>query len=70
MDVAGAKLYARDCLEITLTAMEFNLLKLFVHNKGRVLNREQLMEMASVREWDPLIETSIFAFSAYARNWK
>jgi DNA-binding response OmpR family regulator len=53
LDLASAKLYDREGVEIALTAMEFNLLKLFVRNKGRVLNRDQLMEMASDREWDP-----------------
>lgn len=38
---------------IPLTAMEFSLLKLFITNKGRVLNRDQLMEMSSDREWMP-----------------
>ena len=53
LDLASAKLYGRDGVEISLTAMEFNLLKLFLRNKGRVLNRDQIMEMASYREWDP-----------------
>ncbi|MBX2881546.1 MAG: response regulator [Granulosicoccus sp.] len=53
LDLAGAKLYGRDEAEIPLTAMEFNLLTLFLRNKGRVLNRDQLMEMSSDREWDP-----------------
>lgn len=53
LDVASATLFGRDGAEIALTAMEFNLLKLFIRNKGRVLNRDQLMEMASDREWDP-----------------
>jgi two-component system phosphate regulon response regulator OmpR len=53
LDMAGATLYGRDDQEIPLTAMEFSLLKLFLRNKGRVLNRDQLMEMSSDREWDP-----------------
>lgn len=53
LDLAGAKLYGRDEVEVPLTAMEFNLLTLFLRNKGRVLNRDQLMEMSSDREWDP-----------------
>lgn len=53
LDLAGAKLYGRDEVEVPLTAMEFNLLRLFLRNKGRVLNRDQLMEMSSDREWDP-----------------
>lgn len=53
LDLSSARLYGRDGKEIPLTAMEFNLLKLFVSCKGRVLNRDQLMEMASDKEWDP-----------------
>ncbi len=53
LDLSSAQLTGRDGKEITLTAMEFTLLKLFVKCKGRVLNRDQLMEMASDREWDP-----------------
>ena len=53
LDLSSARLYGRDGEEIPLTAMEFNLLKLFVKCKGRVLNRDQLMEMSSDREWDP-----------------
>lgn len=53
LDLSSTKLFGRDGKEISLTAMEFNLLKLFVKSKGRVLNRDQIMEMASDREWDP-----------------
>ena len=53
LDLSAAKLFDASDAEIELTAMEFNLLKLFIKNKGRVLNRDQLMEMSSDREWDP-----------------
>lgn len=53
LDLSSATLFGRDGKEIPLTSMEFTLLKLFVKNKGRVLNRDQLMEMASDRNWDP-----------------
>ncbi|MBX2839057.1 MAG: response regulator [Gammaproteobacteria bacterium] len=53
LDLSGATLYGRDGKEIPLTSMEYTLLKLFIKNKGRVLNRDQLMEMASDRDWDP-----------------
>ena len=35
-----------------LTAMEFDLLKVFAANAGRVLNRDQLMELAHHKGWD------------------
>ena len=42
-----------DGAEVPLTAMEFNLLKVFAENKGRVLNRDQILEQAHDRSWDP-----------------
>lgn len=39
--------------EIPLTAMEFSLLRLFALNRGRVLNRDQILEGAHDRSWDP-----------------
>lgn len=53
LDLEAAKLYDRDGKPIPLTAMEFNLLKLFAKNRGRVLNRDQILEGAHDREWDP-----------------
>jgi two-component system phosphate regulon response regulator OmpR len=53
LDTAAAKLLADDGSEVPLTAMEFNLLKLFAENRGRVLNRDQILEGAHDRAWDP-----------------
>lgn len=53
LDLAGAKLLDADDQEIALTAMEFRLLRVFVENRGRVLNRDQLLELAHDRGWDP-----------------
>ncbi|MDU9007027.1 winged helix-turn-helix domain-containing protein [Sedimentitalea todarodis] len=36
-----------------MTAMEFSLLKTFAESKGRVLNRDQILEQAHDRPWDP-----------------
>ena len=33
--------------------MEFQLLKVFAENRGRILNRDQLLELAHDRGWDP-----------------
>ena len=33
--------------------MEYALLKVFAENAGRVLNRDQLLEQAHDRNWDP-----------------
>ncbi len=53
LDVAAATLVAEDGSDVPLTAMEFNLLKLFADNRGRVLNRDQILEGAHDRAWDP-----------------
>ncbi|MEX0367241.1 MAG: response regulator [Ruegeria sp.] len=53
LDVEAAKMATPDGEELKLTAMEFSLLKVFARNKGRVLNRDQILEQAHDRSWDP-----------------
>lgn len=53
LDVEAARLTSDDGSDIPLTSMEFNLLKLFAMNRGRVLNRDQILEGAHDRTWDP-----------------
>ena len=53
LDLDAAKLFDEAGIELPLTAMEFNLLKLFARNRGRVLNRDQIHEGAHDRSWDP-----------------
>jgi DNA-binding response OmpR family regulator len=53
LHIEAAKLMSDDDTEIQLTAMEFNLLKAFAANRGRVLNRDQILEQAHDRTWDP-----------------
>lgn len=53
LDLEAAKLITEEGSEVPLTAMEFNLLKLFAQNAGRVLNRDQILEGAHDRSWDP-----------------
>lgn len=52
LDLAGRALLDEEGRAIPLTAMEFDLLKVFAENAGRVLNRDQLMELAHHRGWD------------------
>lgn len=54
LDLTAAKLYGQNQDEIPLTAMEFRLLKVFLEHPRRVLNRDQLLELAHDRGWDPL----------------
>ena len=53
LDLDGAKLLGNDGNEIPITAMEFSLLRVFSENRGRVLNRDQLLEQAHDRDWEP-----------------
>jgi two-component system phosphate regulon response regulator OmpR len=53
LDIDAARLTDAADQEIPLTSMEFNLLKLFALNRGRVLNRDQILEGAHDRSWDP-----------------
>ena len=53
LDLGAARLVGEDDREIPLTAMEFNLLKLFARNRGRVLSRDAILEGAHDRPWDP-----------------
>ncbi|MCR9139031.1 MAG: response regulator [Alphaproteobacteria bacterium] len=53
LDIEAAKMHGPDGEEVALTAMEFNLLKAFADNRGRVLNRDQILEQAHDRTWDP-----------------
>ena len=42
-----------DGSEIAITPMEFRLLKVFAEHRGKMLNRDQLLELAHDRGWDP-----------------
>jgi DNA-binding response OmpR family regulator len=53
LDMGAAKLYGADGLEVPITAMEFSLLRVFAENRGRVMNRDQLLEQAHDRGWEP-----------------
>ena len=53
LDLPAAKLRDDGGNEVPLTAMEFNLLSVFARNRNRVLNRDQILEQAHDRSWDP-----------------
>lgn len=53
LDLGAAKMTDAEGQDVPLTAMEFRLLKLFAENRGRVLNRDQILEQAHDRSWDP-----------------
>ncbi len=53
LDLGTHKLHDADGREIVLTSMEFDLLRAFLEHPNRVLSRDQLLEMAHHRSWEP-----------------
>lgn len=53
LDLEVHKLFDSEGAEIAITPMEFRLLKVFAEHRGKILNRDQLLEMAHDRGWDP-----------------
>ena len=53
LDIAAHKLYDRAGAEVAITSMEYDLLKAFADNPNKVLNRDQLLNLAHNRESDP-----------------
>lgn len=52
LQLASRQLYDRAGQEVSITAMEFDLLRVFADRPNAVLSRDQLMELAHHREWD------------------
>jgi two-component system phosphate regulon response regulator OmpR len=52
LDLGMHKLFDVNGRELPLTAMEFELLRVFSENPDRALNRDQIMELAHHRDWD------------------
>ncbi|MPZ12481.1 MAG: response regulator [Kiloniellaceae bacterium] len=53
LNLDSHKLFGPDGGEIPLTGMEFDLLKAFADNPNRVLSRDQLLNLAHNRDWEP-----------------
>lgn len=53
LDIDARRLIDGDGREVPLTAMEFELLKVFVQRPNRVLSRDQLLNLTCNRDWDP-----------------
>jgi two-component system phosphate regulon response regulator OmpR len=53
LDLDAHKLFDTEGAEIPITSMEFDLLKAFAEHPNRVLSRDQLLDMAHNRDWEP-----------------
>jgi two-component system phosphate regulon response regulator OmpR len=53
LDLEARRLFEIAGSEIAMTAMEFELLRVFLANPNRVLSRDQLLTHTRNREWEP-----------------
>jgi len=53
LDLESCQLLDADGKEIPITAMEFELLKVFSERPNRPLSRDQLLNLTRNRDWDP-----------------
>jgi len=53
LDTVSRQLFDRDGREIAITAMEFDLLKVFAAHPNQVLSRDRLLALTCNREWEP-----------------
>ena len=53
LDLEARRLFEANGQEIAMTAMEFDLLRVFLANPNRVLSRDQLLQRTRNREWEP-----------------
>jgi two-component system phosphate regulon response regulator OmpR len=53
LDMDSHQLFGDDGQELPMTAMEFDLLKVFVESPNKVLSRDQILTATRNREWEP-----------------
>jgi DNA-binding response OmpR family regulator len=53
VDLEARRVFELGGAELTMTAMEFDLLRVFLANPNRVLSRDQLLMHTRNREWEP-----------------
>ena len=53
LELASHRLFAEDGGEVSLTNMEFDLLKAFIDRPNQLLSRDQLLTLTRNREWEP-----------------
>ena len=53
LDLDAHRLYDAAGEEVPITSMEFDLLKAFAEHPNRVLSRDQLLDLAHNRDWEP-----------------
>jgi two-component system phosphate regulon response regulator OmpR len=53
LDLGSHQLFDGAGVEIPITTMEYDLLKVFSENPGKALSRDRILTLTKNREWDP-----------------
>jgi two-component system phosphate regulon response regulator OmpR len=53
LDLDAHRLYEASGEEVPITSMEYDLLKAFAEHPNRVLSRDQLLDLAHNKDWEP-----------------
>jgi DNA-binding response OmpR family regulator len=53
LDIASHQLFDGEGREVSITTMEYDLLKTFVEHPNKVLTRDQILTLTRNREWEP-----------------
>lgn len=53
LDLVSHQLFDQHGVEVPITTMEFDLLKVFVEHPNKVLTRDQILLLTHNREWEP-----------------
>jgi two-component system phosphate regulon response regulator OmpR len=53
LDLPSRRLFTADGTQVPLSSMEFELLQALVTHPNKVLNRDQILDLAHGRQWDP-----------------
>jgi DNA-binding response OmpR family regulator len=53
LDTEAYQLFDGDGAEVPITTMEYELLKVFTENPGKVLSRDRILTLTRNREWEP-----------------
>lgn len=53
LNLDSRRLYAADGCAVEITAMEYDMLRVFAQNPGRVLSRDRILDLAHARDMEP-----------------
>jgi two-component system, OmpR family, phosphate regulon response regulator OmpR len=53
LDLPSRRLFTADGTQVPLSSMEFELLRALMTHPNKVLNRDQILDLAHGRQWDP-----------------